>query len=155
LQGKDGRKVPIIAEIRNPQKVKLANYVGVLENGSVEVVSSDHLGANLLCQAAVTPGVTHVYEDLLTFGKDSSEIYAQVIPVELTGRLFSDVCRCALANRGKKGSVIPVGIKRGDVMCLNPLDSKISTLQQGDTLFVICDNAEALERLMKDAVRGG
>lgn len=155
LPGKDDRQVPIIAEIRSPQKMKLAKYVGVLENGSVEVVSSDHLGADLLCQAAVNPGVTHVYEDLLSFGKDSQEIYAQKIPPGLAGRSFTDIRRHALDGSGKKTSVIPLGIKRGDVTHLNPPETEISSLQADDVLFAVCDNAEALKQLLENAARAG
>ena len=153
LRGQDGHPVPIVAEIRDPEKVNLANYVGVLGNGSVEVVSSEYLGANLLCQAAVSPGVTHVYEDLLTFGKDTNEIYAMKILGELVGRSFSDICRCASAGRGKEVAVIPIGIRRANDTYLNPQDKELGPLEAGDTLFAICDNVAALEGLMKDAAR--
>jgi Trk K+ transport system NAD-binding subunit len=151
MRRKDGNQVPIVAEIRNPEKVKLANYVGVLENGSVEVVSADQLGAKLLCQAAVSPGLTHIYADLLTFSKESSEIYALEITPELAKRSFSDICRCASEGRGPKTAVIPMGIKRGNVTHLNPGDDEIGSLQAGDSLIAICDNVEGLERMMKDA----
>ena len=153
--GENGLPVPIVAEIRDPEKVNLANYAGVLDNGSVEVVSSEKLGASLLCQAAVTPGVTHLYEDLLSFAEDSNEIYGREVSPKMAGNRFSDICRFAMEGRGKAGGIIPVGIKRGKDTYLNPSDEKIGPIQAGDTLFAICDNAEGLDRLMKDVVRGG
>jgi hypothetical protein len=90
---------------------------------------------------------------LLTFAKDTNEIYAQKIYSELAGRSFAHICQCALDGRGKNAHVIPIGIRRGNNTYLNPSDAKTSSFQAGDILFAICDNAIALDRLMNDAVR--
>jgi hypothetical protein len=153
LQKNGGCPVPIVAEIRDPDKVTLAHYVGVLEEGSVEVVSSAHLGANLLCQAAVTPGLTRVYGDLLSFTEHSNEIYARPIPCELVGRQFSDLCIRASDNRGQDTPVIPMGVKRGNDVFLNPTDLEIRGFVAGDAVFAICENSAALELLMKKVAR--
>ena len=153
LQKEGGKPVPIIAEIRDPGKVDLASFAGDLKNGQVEVVSSDRLGVKLLCQAAVTPGVTQIYEELLTFGEHSDEFYSTKVPDKFVGSKFSDVIRLAAAARAEGICVIPVGIRRGDQLLLNSSDAEIGALSKDDFLFAISDNLSVMKKFL-DRARG-
>lgn len=148
LHKKGESPVPIVAEIRDPGQVDLANFAGDLKNGQVEVVSSDRLGVKLLCQAAVTPGVTKVYEELLTFGEHSDEFYSSIIPGKFIGRKFSDIVRLASEARAEGTCVIPIGIRRGEQVLINSTDEEIGNLRKDDMLFAISDNLSIVKRFL-------
>ena len=141
------KQVHIVAEILNPQKVKLADFAGVLGDGSVEIVSSQYMEQNLLAQVAVTPGVAEVYRDLLTFEKETSEIYGMKIPSKFTGKSFKEVLKFVLELRDKNINMIPIAISRRGKVYVNPSDSHVNAIEDGDTLFVICDSEDDLKKV--------
>lgn len=149
------KQVHIVAEILNPQKVKLADYAGMWGNGSVEVVSSQYLDQNLLAQVAVTPGLTEIYKDLLTFEKGTSEIYGMKIPSQLIGKSFKEISKFLLDLRDKSINVIPIAIAHRGKVYVNPSDSNINSTEDGDTLFVICDSQDDLKKIKVLNVEGG
>ena len=133
-------QVPITAEINDWKNYEMAKRAGNQYDGKIEVISSSHLGANLLTQCAVTPGIAGLYDDLLTFKKNTNEIYRIELPAECLGKRFSELSEWFLRKRaGSDLCAIPLGISRKDQTFINPADSEAGPLQEGDYVFVIAD----------------
>jgi hypothetical protein len=143
------KQVPIVVEILDPSKVDLANYAGFLGNGYVETVSSKYLGQGLLSQAALNPGITLIYEDLLTFGHGTQEIYGIKIPPGLVGKPWLAFCTDLLDLAGKGIHIIPIAISRQGQIFINPTYHHIDHLEENDILFAICDSQKDLNRIEK------
>lgn len=141
------KQVPIVAEILDPSKVDLANYAGFLGNGYVETVSSKYLGQGLLSQAAVNPGVTSIYEDLLTFGHGTQEIYGIKIPPGLVGKTYLALCQDLLNLAGEGIHIIPIAISRQGQIYINPARHHIEHFEENDILFAICDSIKELHKI--------
>ena len=143
-----GKKhIPIVAEILDPQRADLAQCAGLLDDGQIEIVSTQRLGQNLLAQVAVTPGLTKIYEDLLTFGHDTNEIYSSPLPKSLVGKPIDDLFFALFQLRQKSIQIIPIAISRQGKILLNPCSSKNGNIEEGDELFAICDSREQLKEL--------
>ncbi len=143
-----GRKqVPIIAEILKPEEIELAKYAGVFGDGSVEIVSSEHVAQNLLAQVAVTPGLTKIYNDLLTFGKSNSEMYGCKIPSKFIGKTINEFFKWVINLRDKDFNIVPIAISRKGKIFINPSNSDIKALENDDTFFAICDAEADLKKL--------
>ena len=143
------RRVPIIAEMLDPQRADLAQCAGLLEDGQIEIVSTQRLGQNLLAQVAVTPGLTKIYEDLLTFGADTMEIYSRRIPKNLVGKPMDELFMGILGLRRENIRIIPLAISRRQKVVLNPSSAKDGVVEDGDVLFAICDNHSEMKALEK------
>jgi voltage-gated potassium channel len=141
------KQVPIIAEILQPQKVELAEYAGVFGDSCVEIVSSQHVAQNLLAQVAVNPGLTKIYEDLLTFGKNTSEIYSWRIPSKFIGKTINEFFKWIIDLRDKNTYIIPLAISRNKRIYVNPSNSDANSIEEGDTLFAICDTKDDFKNL--------
>ena len=141
------KQFPIIAEILQPQKVELAEYAGILGDSCVEIVSSQHVAQNLLAQVAATPGLTKIYEDLLTFGKNTCEIYSINIPSKFIGKTVDEFFRYIIDLRGKNICIVPIAISRKGRIYINPSNSAVNSIDDGDTLFAICDTRKDLKKL--------
>ncbi len=139
--------IPIIAEMLDPQRADLAHCAGLLDDGQVEIVSTQRLGQNLLAQVAVTPGLTKIYEDLLIFGAKTNEIYSKEIPKNLYGKPIDDLFFALFKLRQKNIQIIPIAISRQGKILLNPSSSKDGSIENGDVLFAICDNRAKLKNL--------
>jgi TRAP transporter TAXI family solute receptor len=141
------KPIPIIVEILDPQSADLAQCAGLLDDGQIEIVSTQRLGQNLLAQVAVTPGLTKIYEDLLTFGHETNEIYSSPVPKSLVGKPIDDVFFALFKLRQKSVQIIPIAISRQSKILLNPCSSKNGNIEEGDELFAICDNRGQLKEL--------
>jgi len=112
----------------------------------VEVVSVQSVATDLIVQAAGTPGLTRIYEDLLTNGKNSSEIYSTPIGTSWEGKTFADLCETCATLRNDNLNVLPLAVSRGGKMHVNPTSSEIGKLMPGDILFAVCDELKNLRR---------
>ena len=63
------------AECRNP-----SNRHHLKKAGADEIISSDELGLKLLARSAPFHGMTRVYQELLTVGRDANEMYLLPAP---------------------------------------------------------------------------
>lgn len=149
------KQVPIIAEILEPQKVKLAEYAGILGNSQVEVVSSKYVAQNLLAQVAASPGLTNIYNDLLTFGKGTNEIYSCKIPSKFIGKKVGEFFEYVIALKNKNIDIIPIAISRKGRTYINPLNTDINFIEDDDTLYAICDNRNNLKELEHEQKSSG
>lgn len=56
-----------------------------------EVVCLEELGVKVLSQAALTPGLSKVFLDLLTQSEDSNEVYQEKVPSVFVGKTYEDM----------------------------------------------------------------
>jgi voltage-gated potassium channel len=88
-----GEKQPnIAAECRIP-----SNRHHLRKAGADEIISSDELGLRLLARTALFHGMTRVYQELLTVGRDANEMYLLRRPSGWWARTSSN---CPVCSRG-------------------------------------------------------
>ena len=128
-----GEKQPNVAvECRN-----VNNRHHLLRAGADEIISSDELGLRLLARTALFHGMTRVYQELLTVGRDANEMYLFPIPESLVGRDFVEISSMFVRHRDDKRSCLLIGIQRGDEMILNPVGPDAGPLKEGDQLILL------------------
>lgn len=134
IQGvcKGDTKPNISVECRSP-----GNRSHLRKAGADEIISSDELGLRLLARSALHHGMTRVYQELLTVGKDANEMYLLDMPVELEGRDFVEAASMFLRHRNDKRSALLIGIQRNDDMHLNPVGNEAGALKKGDQLILL------------------
>lgn len=109
----------------------------LLKSGADEIISSDELGLRLLARAALFHGMTNVYHEMLTVGRDTNEMYVMPVPEELIGRDFVEISSMFLRHRDDRRSALLIGIQRGETMILNPIGSDAGSLKAGDELILL------------------
>ena len=97
----------VAVECRNPN---IRHHL--LKAGADEIISSDELGLRLLARTAIHHGMTRVYQELLTVGRDANEIYLLPVPEELVGRDFVEVSSMFLRYRDDRRSCLLIGLQR-------------------------------------------
>jgi voltage-gated potassium channel Kch len=131
-------KYHIVAEIRNPKNVTVAEMIGKDE---LELVLVGDLIARITAQTCRQSGLSVVYTELLDFG--GVEIYFKEEPA-LAGRRFGD---CLLAH--EEAAVIGLRPVNGRPMLNPPLTTPVNP---GDRLIVIAEDDDAI-RLSTTTVR--
>jgi Trk K+ transport system NAD-binding subunit len=129
---RSGRQPNIAVESQNPN-----NRHRLLRAGADEIISSDELGLRLLARAALYHGMTRVYQELLTVGKDANEMYLFPVPEELVGRDFVEISSMFLRHRDDRRSCLLVGLQRDDSMILNPISGEAGPVKSGDQLILL------------------
>lgn len=105
--------------------------------GADEIISSDELGLRLLARSALYHGMTRVYQELLTVGRDANEMYLLDVPPELVGRDFVEAASMFLRHRNDKRSCILIGVQRNEDMLINPVGNESGALKEGDQLILL------------------
>jgi len=136
---KNVEKPHIVVEALNHDKMEHMRYAG----GS-EVVCHSDFGLNLLAQAAITKGLTTVFDRLTSFSKETNEIYIidyGDCPKELHGKNYAEINHYLADHGDKRGKpVTPIGLWRGETFYLNPRrdkDEVWSAFLEGDKLVVL------------------
>ncbi len=128
-----GDKVPNIAvECHN-----INNRHHLLKAGADEIISSDELGLRLLARTALYHGMTAVYQELLTVGRDANEMYLLPVPEGLVGRDFVEIASMFVRHRDDKRSCLLIGIQRGETMLLNPVGNDSGPVKSDDQLILL------------------
>jgi voltage-gated potassium channel len=128
-----GDKVPNVAvECHNAN-----NRNHLLKAGADEIISSSELGLRLLARTALFHGMTRVYQELLTVGRDANEMYLFPVTEGLIGRDFVEIASMFVRHRDDKRSCLLIGIQRGDEMMLNPVGGDAGAVKQGDQLILL------------------
>ena len=122
----------VAVECRNPN-----NRHHLRKAGADEIISSDDLGLRLLARTALFHGMTHLYQELLTVGRDANELFVLEVPETLVGRDFIEASGMFLRHRDDKRSCLLVGIQRGETMILNPIGGEAGALKKGDELILL------------------
>lgn len=141
---REGDKYPhIVVEIQNPSKVHLLGAIQV----PYEVVSAQAIASDLIIQVAGTPGLTKIYNELLTNGVNSNEIYRIQLSEKWHDQYFDELCSTAAKLRTNENNILPLAIMREEKTYVNPSRASIGKLREKDVLFAICDCQKDLERL--------
>ena len=122
----------ISVECRNP-----LNRNHLRKAGADEIISSDELGLRLLARSSLYHGMTSVYQELLTVGRDANEMYLLELPQELVGRDFVEVSSMFLRHRTDKRSCLLIGYEREEEMHINPIASEAGAMKAGDKLIML------------------
>ncbi len=128
-----GDKVPNVAV----ECHSVNNRHHLLKAGADEIISSDELGLRLLARTALFHGMTRVYQELLTVGRDANEMYLFPVTEGLIGRDFVEIASMFVRHRDDKRSCLLIGIQRGDEMILNPVGSDSGAVKDGDQLILL------------------
>jgi voltage-gated potassium channel len=127
-----GQRPNVAVECRNPN---IRHHL--LKAGADEIISSDELGLRLLARTAIHHGMTRVYQELLTVGRDANEIYLLPVPEELVGRDFVEVSSMFLRYRDDRRSCLLIGLQRGEAMILNPVGNESGPIKDSDQLILL------------------
>ncbi|GAC1470327.1 MAG: hypothetical protein NVSMB9_15320 [Isosphaeraceae bacterium] len=128
-----GEKQPnISAECRNPN-----NRHHLKKAGADEIISSDELGLRLLARSALFHGMTRVYQELLTVGRDANEMFLLPAPEGLVGKDFVELTGMFARHRVDRKSCLLIGIQRGEEMHLNPIGGEAGPLKSEDQLILL------------------
>ena len=122
----------VAAECRNPN-----NRHHLRKAGADEIISSDELGLRLLARTALFHGMTRVYQELLTVGRDANEMYLLAAPQGLLGKDFVELTGMFARYRSDRRSCLLIGIQRGEEMMLNPIGGEAGPLQKDDQLILL------------------
>jgi len=134
----DGIHPPhIAAEVLNHRRIQHLRDAGV-----DEVVCGQDVGLGILAQSAIHPGLTEVFNRLLTYTSDSNEIYiVDRVPRMFHGLNFAQISEILARNRDAKNPAILIGIKRGENIILNVRNddrgNALGPLRAGDQLICI------------------
>jgi voltage-gated potassium channel len=99
--------IPLVVELTDEDSLRYTH--GLPE---VDFVVGRAFGERMISQAVLNPGVTEVYDHLLTFTDDSNEIYTVPVPKHLVGKTFADAQLHFLEHDGEV--IAPIGIDRLD-----------------------------------------
>lgn len=119
--------------------------------GADEIISAAEFGVRLLARAALFHGMTRVYQELLTVGRDANEMYLMPIPAALVGQNFAEAAGLFLADRANRHASLLIGIYRGEKMMLNPVGNEAGPLREGDELILLCPVLPDLSRFSTPA----
>lgn len=107
--------------------------------GADEVISPNEFGLGLLARATLFHGMTRVYHELLTVGRNANEIYLLPVPEALVGQEFVTVAQMFLRYRQDKKACLLLGICRDGAVMLNPTGREAGPLQEGDELILMSE----------------
>ncbi len=122
----------VAAECRNPN-----NRHHLKKAGADEIISSDELGLRLLARTALFHGMTRVYQELLTVGRDANEMFLLKAPETLVGKDFVELIGLFARYRSDRRSCLLIGIQRGEDMMLNPIGGEAGPILEGDELILL------------------
>jgi len=122
----------VVAECRDP---KYRSHMR--KAGADEIISAAEFGLRLLARAALFHGMTRVYQELLTVGRDANEMYLVPVPAGLGGEDFATVAGPCLRQRADRNACLLIGVYRGEKMMLNPVGGEAGPLREGDELILL------------------
>lgn len=113
-----------------------------LRHGDIEIVSFESLADRLLAQSAINPGITRVYDQLLSFEGEGNEIFVLPVPADWHGRTYRK-----LSAQCFESEMIIIGYESGDKLFVNPRDRDYP-FQPGDLVwFIAHDKAIGIEAM--------
>jgi voltage-gated potassium channel len=128
----DVPKTYIAVEGISPQNIEHLRRAG-----ADEIISAGDFSSLLLAQTSLVHGLSKVYQNLLTISEETNEIYLISVPEEYIGKKFSDLGAKVFSSRDSENPIIPIGVKSGNRVLLNPKSSDFDAFQEGDDLIII------------------
>jgi voltage-gated potassium channel len=144
---KGDRQPNVIVECRDP---KYRSHMR--KAGADEIISAAEFGLRLLARAALFHGMTRVYHELLTVGRDANEMYLVPAPAGLIDKPFVEAATAFLQDRDDRNAPMLIGVYRGEKMMLNPVGAEAGRLREGDELILLCPVLPNLSRFSKPTV---
>jgi voltage-gated potassium channel len=141
-----GRQPNLVSECQDP-KYRLHMHTA----GADEVISAADFGLRLMARAALFPGMTRVYQELLSIRRDANEMYLVPVPAPLVGVDFVAAANVFLPDRTHLKACLLIGLYRGDTMMLNPVGGEAGPLRDGDALILLSQTLPDLSRLQPPA----
>lgn len=129
------QKPHVIAEVMNHHKIE-----HLLDAGVDEWVCSNDYGLGILAQSALYGKLSEVYQQLLTYSKDTNEIYMvdeRHYPKLFLGKNFTEIADLLNHNKNPENPAILLGVKRAERVILNPKEDEFDVVQSGDSLIVV------------------
>jgi hypothetical protein len=115
--------------------------------GASEIVSAEDFSLKLLAQSALNPGLSTVYERLLTISAESNEIYLEPVPPGFLGKSFTETSRILDSTRSTENPVLALGVVRDGQITINPRNGVFDAFREGDGLVMIAwEQPELAER---------
>lgn len=148
------RRIPIIIEIIEPPNVATVKDIIDKDGGAIEVVSTKYLGEKLISQAIASPGLSKIYDDLLTFDEGSKvkskEIYRMETPEKARHFSFKNLLELSLKASQEGIDVLPFAVAVKDDIFINPLEGDASSqLKNCDYYFAIASRQNDLKLFNK------
>lgn len=129
------QKPHIVAEVINHHKIQ-----HLLDAGVDEWVCSADYGLGIIAQCALYGKLSEVYQQLLTYSKETNEIYlvdSNKYPQNFLGKSFKEVSGILNDNNNSENPAILLGVKRDDRVILNPRAKEFDEFKKGDSLIVM------------------
>jgi voltage-gated potassium channel len=105
--------------------------------GASEIVSEEDFSLKLLAQSALHPGLSTVYERLLTISAETNEIYLEPVPPAFYGKSFTETSRILDQTRSTENPVLALGVIRDGHITINPRNGVFDAFREGDSLVMI------------------
>ena len=147
LSGNTGLPRPhIVAEALDHRRIQHLHDAGV-----DEVVCAHDFGLGILAQSSIHPGLTEVYNRLLTYSESTNEIYIiDEVPERFHGLDFAEAAKVFANNRDTDNPSILIGVKRDGEIFLNARQghygTKLGLIQPKDQLICIAFDLPDLAR---------
>ena len=134
--GEETKQKPrIIAEVINHQHIEHLKGAGV-----DEWVCSTEYGLGIIAQCALKARLSDVYQQLLEISEKTNEIYlvdSDQYPEEFKRMTYKEVSGILNDKRNSKNPTILIGLKRDNIVKLNPKEKEFEKIKNGDTLIVM------------------
>lgn len=146
--------VPVVAELQSEKNLHGASILD-----GAEFVVSRRFGERLISQAVLNPGVTEVYDALMSFNHDGSEFFTVAVPPGLVGKTFMKAQLFFLDY--DEEPIVLVGVDRSPAdspmtvfkLCPYASDSGFKTadliLRESDRLIVIAEEQPSFSEVTK------
>lgn len=118
----------ICVEVLHPRHI-----VHIKRAGADEIISSTELAANMLAQAALTPGVTRLYDEILS-NRYGQEVYRIPVGARIAGKPVQEAA--TVVSQQEPVLILAVDSGGGEVRVNPPRDL---VLQPTDTLLVLAE----------------
>jgi Trk K+ transport system NAD-binding subunit len=128
-----------IAEAQNSETLERIRHQQ-LTQGDIEIVSFETVAERLMAQAAVNPGITEVYDHLLSFSPVSNEIYVSDLSPQWAGKSFR-----SLAKECFEREVILIGYQTGEELTVNPKNRDYVFLPNDRVWFIAYNKFDGLK----------
>jgi hypothetical protein len=104
-----------------------------------------------MARASLFHGMTRVYQELLSVGRDANEMYLVPVPAQLVGMDFVAAANVFLPDRTNMKACLLIGLYRRETMMLNPVGGEAGPLREGDQLILLSQTVPDLSRLTNPA----
>ena len=148
----DFKKPHIVAEVVNHRKAE-----HLLDAGVDEIICATDYGIGLLAQCTLYEKLSTAYQQLLTYSKDTCEIYLVDDPKVMKwagGKTFEEVASFLNQQRNPENPAILIGFRRGNNIILNPREQGVKAEKkhlrfvEGDCLVVLSYEYPELSKII-------